>query len=45
MSSSTNTQASSTQMGMFCVGKQHTTSLLGCAEVVVKAAAARPCGG
>ena len=40
-----NAQTSSAQMRVFCVGKVHTTSLLGCSEVVAGAAAARPCGG
>ena len=35
-------QASSVQI---CVGKSHTTSLLGCSEVVARETAARPCGG
>ena len=35
-------QASSAQI---CVGKSHTTSLLGCSEVVARETAARPCGG
>ena len=35
-------QASSAQI---CVGKSHTTSLLGYSEVVARETAARPCGG
>ena len=35
-------QASSAQI---CVGKSHTTSLLGCSEVEARETAARSCGG